>query len=83
MAEKRNKGGRPKGSVNRLSKVALEAFELAFDAIGGPDALASWARKNRTEFYKLYARRIPVTVQTAGELVIRVVYDEKPTTPDE
>ena len=81
---KRPGAGRPKGRVNRLSRVALEAFELAFDAIGGADALAKWAKKNRTEFYKLYARRIPVTVQSSGELRIRVVYDDKnPNAADE
>lgn len=59
--QKGNKlGGRPKGSPNKLTKSAREAFQLAFDAQGGSDGLVKWAKKNPTEFYKLYARLIPI-----------------------
>jgi hypothetical protein len=51
--------GRPKGSANKLTRAAKEAFGLAFDGIGGVEALTAWARDNQTEFYKLYARLIP------------------------
>lgn len=70
--------GRPKGSPNKITKAAREAFEHAFDAIGGTDALAKWARTHRTEFYKLYARLIPVEQRIGGvegnpELQVRFV----------
>lgn len=53
-------GGSRKGVPNKLTKAAREAFELAFDQVGGTSALTAWARANPTEFYKLYARLIPV-----------------------
>ena len=54
--------GRPKGALNKTTKAAKEAFTLAFQDIGGHEALAQWACENRTEFYKLFARLIPTEV---------------------
>lgn len=53
-------GGRVAGTPNKATKSAREAFQLAFEGIGGEKALALWAVTNATEFYKLYARLIPV-----------------------
>lgn len=58
--------GRKKGIPNKVTTKAREAFALAFDDIGGGKALAQWAEENQTEFYKLYARLIPVD-HTSGE----------------
>lgn len=66
--------GRPKGSANKTTKAAREAFALAFDAIGGAKALAKWARDNETEFYKLYARLIPVEVSGDPDTPIQHVH---------
>lgn len=52
--------GRPKGAKNKLTQCAKEAFEVAFDSLGGAKGLAMWAVDNQTEFYKLFARLIPV-----------------------
>jgi hypothetical protein len=54
--------GRKRGTPNRLTTAAKEAFEFAFMDIGGPEALATWARKHRTMFYRLFARLIPLSV---------------------
>lgn len=53
-------GGSRLGKPNKLTMAAKEAFQYAFDGIGGQDALAKWGRDNQTEFYKLFARLIPV-----------------------
>ena len=52
--------GKPKGAQNRLTKSAKEAFEYAFAAVGDAEGLARWAADNLGDFYKLYARMIPV-----------------------
>lgn len=64
--ESGNPQGRTTGTPNKLTKSAREAFGLAFDKAGGYAALTTWAKKNRTEFYKLYARLIPVEHVGAG-----------------
>lgn len=47
---------------NKLTANAREAFQMAFDAVGGGRALSVWAAENPTEFYKLFARLIPTEV---------------------
>ncbi len=58
--------GRPRGIPNKTTASAREAFALAFDKAGGYAELTAWAKANRTEFYKLYARLIPVEHVGAG-----------------
>ncbi len=66
--------GRPKGSKNKVTKNAREAFQRAFDESGGFTALTAWAKANQTEFYKLYARLIPVEhVGEGGEGPIQTI----------
>ena len=52
-------GGRKRGTPNRLTRSARDAFQYAFDALGGSEGLAGWAHEHRSEFYRLYARQIP------------------------
>lgn len=67
--------GRPKGSLNKTTASAKEAFALAFKGLGGVKELEEWGRNNRTEFYKLYARLIPteVTGKDGESLAVGVV----------
>ena len=58
--------GRPRGTRNKLTLAAKEALEYAFAKIGGQDALAAWAKKNPTEFYKLFAKLIPARQELTG-----------------
>lgn len=63
-------GGRTQGTPNKLTASAKEAFALAFDALGGYEAMVAWAKSdpdNRKVFYTLYARLIPVDVTTEGK----------------
>jgi hypothetical protein len=73
--------GRKKGSVNKTTKSAREAFQLAFEGTNGVDGLKTWAKANPTEFYKLYARLIPVEhVGEGGEgpiaTVVKHIYED-------
>lgn len=66
-------GGSRKGIPNKMTRAAREALALAFEGIGGVEALIEWAKKNQTEFYKLYARLIPVELHGAaadGSIVV-------------
>lgn len=60
-----NRGGRPKGSPNKFTAHAKEAFQLAFEELGGVRGLVAWAKSDEarlTDFYKLFARLIPLEV---------------------
>lgn len=61
-------GGRKKGTPNKFSRDIKQSILKAYDAIGGDDAFAEWARDNKTEFYKIHAKLIPKDVNLHGEL---------------
>lgn len=64
--------GRPKGVPNKITMAAREAFQHAFDGMGGAARLQTWGDANPTEFYKLYGRLIPVDVNAKGDLSLTV-----------
>ena len=66
MARGKKTGGRKAGTPNKLTASAKEAFEFAFNEIGGSKALAKWARGNPGDFYRLYARLIPNELTGSG-----------------
>jgi len=55
--------GRPPGALNKTTASVKAALEEAFDGLGGVQALIRWAQLEPTEFYKLYAKLLPVQVQ--------------------
>jgi len=72
----RKTGGRRKGTQNKTTRAFKEAVILAFEGIGGDDGFQTWARDNRTEFYKIAARLIPTEVAGSPQmrpLVIDVI----------
>lgn len=68
-------GGRQKGSLNKTTVAARTAFQMAFDGVGGADALIAWAKENPTDFYKLYSKLIPqdVNANVGGDISIQIV----------
>lgn len=55
------------GKPNKFTANAKQAFQLAFDKMGGADGLAKWAKENPSDFYRLYSKLIPVDVTSGGE----------------
>ena len=79
----RRGGGRV--GPNKITKSAREAFQIAFDVLQSHKgaSLSEWAKLNTTEFYKLYARLIPV--EHVGEggtgpiaTVVKHIYEDAP-----
>lgn len=63
---------RPKGSLNTKTVIAKEAFQKAFDLVGGTEGLAEWAMANKTDFYKIYGRLIPNDVNANLSGIVKV-----------
>jgi hypothetical protein len=60
--------GRQKGSVNKTTKEAKEAIELAFSGLGGVDALIAWAKGNQDAFYgSVWPKLLPVQHKHGGD----------------
>lgn len=63
-----NRGkGRPKGSRNKLTVEAKEAFRLAAEGAGGVEALTKFAIASPDKFWPLYAKLIPLDVTSGGQ----------------
>jgi len=48
------------GAKNKISGQAKENIQAVFVRLGSTAAMAEWARENRTEFYRIYARLLPI-----------------------
>ena len=81
MARGMKTGGRQPDLPNKTTVAAKHALQLAFDGAGGVDALTQWARENRSEFYRLYARLVPIDL--GGALHVRQDVSDEPMTAEE
>lgn len=72
MAKGYKTGGRQHGTPNKLTRAFKDAVQIAYGAIGGDKAFATWAEANPTEFYKIAARLIPQEMRESGNTQITV-----------
>lgn len=74
---------RPLGSKNKIPSAAKDNIQAVFIRLGGTAQMATWAKDNQTEFYKIYARMLPVEGPGKGgahlvhQVVEMVVVDPK------
>jgi len=63
-----NNPGKPKGAVNKTTKLVKEVFAEVFEQLqDDPIAnLKSWGIENPTEFYKLASKLIPTQMNVEG-----------------
>ena len=58
--------GRPKGALNKTTRIAKEAIAYAAQGLGGADRLVAWAKedgKNEAAFWtSIYPRLLPLEV---------------------
>jgi hypothetical protein len=81
-----NRGGRPKGSVNKTTAAAKDVIAHAAEALGGKQRLVAWAKEapeNERVFWgTIYPKLLPLQVAGAdgGPLKIEFVtiYEDKP-----
>ena len=59
-------GGRKKGTPNKTTSSAKQNILAVFEGIGDIGGMITWARANRTDFYKLYARLLPHEMSGPG-----------------
>lgn len=69
-------GGRQKGTPNKITMSVKDNVIATFERLGGIDGLVAWGEENRTEFYRLYAKLLPVETQVTGALtIVQKVYE--------
>ena len=81
MPFKKGNPGKPKGAVHARTLAAKEAVDTVFQTLGGTEAFSLWAKDNQTDFYKMFAKSIPVDVIMKADNTIRVILND-PTKRD-
>jgi len=71
--------GRAPGSVNKTTQRVKEVIERCFENIGGEKAFATWARTHPDEFYKMYARLLPVEAKAGIKRAVLININSKET----
>lgn len=61
-----NPKGKVKGTQTKQTQSVKEAFRLAFEGIGGVTALIKWAKREKTEFFKIYSKLLPKELEVTG-----------------
>jgi hypothetical protein len=85
---KRDGSGRKAGTPNKISTTVKQNVISVFDEIGGVEAMATWAKDNRSEYYRIYSRLAPVSQEISGAdgadlpLSIGLRFVEPDTKPD-
>ena len=57
-------GGRKAGTPNKVSNIVPDNVIAVFDEIGGNEAMAEWAKDNRTEYYRLWSKLLPKQINS-------------------
>lgn len=66
--------GKPKGAKAKVTTSMRQAWLDAFEGVGGVPALIEWGKepKNRTAFYSLASKLIPIDIISSEGLTINV-----------
>ena len=79
LAPKRNRGGRPKGSPNKITADIKAAIMAAFGDVGGKDYLRSLATSDARTFCALLGKILPTEVAgDAEDGPVRIEYSWLP-----
>ena len=86
MPFEKGKSGNPKGrrpgAPNKSTASVKAALSEAFEKRGGVKALLAWAKKEPTEFYKLWAKMLPTDVEAKFSGKIEVAWTDLWTVGD-
>jgi len=69
-------GGRQKGTSNKVTRGVRDNILDVFERIGGVKNFAAWAVDNQTEFYRHYAKLLPLEINGNTTSVINIIVDK-------
>lgn len=74
-----NRGGRPKGSVNKTTAAAKDVIAQAASELGGKDRLIAWAREDpaneRVFWGTIFPKLLPLQVSGEGGGAVQVIIE--------
>jgi hypothetical protein len=71
-----------KGKPNKLNATAKENIIAVFTRMKGTAGMAKWAKEHPTEFYRIYARLLPVEMEGSLTIPVTLVFDDPTQVPD-
>ena len=74
--KRKKTGGRRAGTPNRYTGAFREAVQIVYGEMGGHEAFTRWAKQNKTEFYRIASRLIPVEVHNHDTQVQVIIQRE-------
>lgn len=66
------------GAVNISAK---DSLHRVFHKLGGVNGMLDWAKKNPSEFYRLYARLVPTEIEGNFTGNVTVIFDDPTARP--
>jgi hypothetical protein len=66
------RGGRQKGTPNKISKDLKSAIKAAFDEVGGKDYLVKLAEEDPRAFCALLGKTVPLKISGDGEMPVKI-----------
>lgn len=66
MPKTNKTGGRKAGTPNKISGDAKDNISAVFIRLGGTAAMAEWAQENKTQFYQIYSKLMPLQLTGSG-----------------
>ncbi len=73
--------GREKGTPNKVSATAKENIIAVFTRLGSTAAMARWAKRHPTDFYRIYARLLPTEIEGTLNVPVTYVFDDPTQVP--
>jgi hypothetical protein len=71
------RGGRAKGTPNKITGTAKECLQLAFEGLGGVPSLIQFGKMYPKTFYTIWSKLVPVEVNGKGGGAVHVYIDGK------
>ena len=66
------------GAKNKISGTAKENVLAVFTRLGGTAEMARWANRNKTEFYRMYSKLLPLEGPgDLGEHIHKIIHELK------
>jgi len=72
----RKRGASRKGIPNKVTKGVKDNILDVFERIGGVKNFAAWAQENQTEFYRHYAKLLPLDINASVSGHLTIIVDK-------
>jgi hypothetical protein len=74
-------GGRRSGRVNKFTGTFRDAVQAVYNGLGGHAAFQHWAQSNKTEYYRIASKLIPLEIKGRVNDAVTVIVHRQTSQP--